>query len=153
MGLGMGFRLGLKHAGRLHTVFHHRRIFLLHVSQKWLKQSRDLVLWRRDGLQHAEDIRRQQAEYWWTWVWQQGGLSATHIWRLGPEYSFCSCDHACMQFVCLYVWLCVCVSECFFNQTCACGCASLQKWLPALQSKACLAVAGKSAYNTSSSSR
>lgn len=50
-GLGEGLRVGLEHAGRLHTVQHHREVFLLHVSQRqqWLKQSPDLALWRRDG--------------------------------------------------------------------------------------------------------
>lgn len=64
--LGLGFWLRLKHAGRLRI----DKLPPLHVSyrQQWLKQSPDIALWRRDGLQHAEDIRRQQAEYYWTQI-------------------------------------------------------------------------------------
>lgn len=89
LGSGMGFGLWLKHAGWLHTVYHHRQIFLLHVGQRqqWLKQSPDLALWRRDGWQHAEVIQRQQAEYCWFQV-RQWVLSTTQMWRHGPEYSF-----------------------------------------------------------------
>lgn len=104
LGLGIGrFRL----VRRLRTVWW---VFVLYERQHWLKQNPDPVLWRRDGWQHAEDIRRQQAEYWWTWVWQWW-LSATRMWRLGSEYSF----FVAVMLVCS---LCVCV--CLSMLVCMC---------------------------------